>query len=317
MLTTTNAWREPQHADCLKTLSAARRPPSIRTDSPLRNVVSWMAESSSASRSLVLARASFASACDRLSPFPRSADSWPFKPFKLVELVIFATWVRSVVRRLCLAFWPRSPDVTELISCRSVSFRGGLPSFTQAQHTEHCVTVELLRFLISDLCSPGTFPWSPQRSSGTLTMSNGVFGFSSWTCCSNSSQCLVWRHTRNVLVIDRSFSNHTLIVLGANDVCRHSLLPILIKRYAHSSEFNIPDSSGTVGRSQVCADDGMYPKGRTPTLPMLRSNCCFSPSWLLSSPVALFASSPSRCDSRCLCQFLGWGPLFTCRLFSG
>ena len=112
--------------------------------------------------------------------------------------------------------------------------------------------VELLRFLISDLCSPGTFPWSPQRSSGTLTVSNGVWGFLSWICCSNSSQCLDWHHTRHVLVIDRSFSNHTLVVLGPNNVCRHSVLPILFKRYGRSSGFGIPDSSGTVSRSHVC-----------------------------------------------------------------
>ena len=50
--------------------------------------------------------------------------------------------------------------------------------------------------------------------------------------------------------------------------------------------------------------------------PCCAATVAFSPSWLLSSPVALFASSPSRCHSRCLCRFLGRGPLFTCRLFS-
>ena len=33
------------------------------------------------------------------------------------------------------------------------------------------------------------------------------------------------------------------------------------------------------------------------------------------SPVALFASSPSRCHSHCLYRSLGRGPLCTCRIF--
>ena len=53
----------------------------------------------------------------------------------------------------------------------------------------------------------------------------------------------------------RTPPNVSMLVLGPTDVCRHSVLPFLIKRYAHSSEFNIPDSSGTAGRSQVSADD--------------------------------------------------------------
>ena len=79
-------------------------------------------------------------------------------------------------------------------------------------------------------------------------------------------EILVLNLLLELLPMSRSFSNHTLVVLGPNDVFRHNVLPILIKQYAHNSEFNIPDSSGTVRSFQVCADDGMYPKGRTSVL---------------------------------------------------
>ena len=55
----------------------------------------------------------------------------------------FSSWLNSSSSRpeyfqqFVVCVWPHSPEITESSSCRSVSFRGGLPSFAQAQLTEH------------------------------------------------------------------------------------------------------------------------------------------------------------------------------------
>ena len=183
-----------------------------------------------------------------------------------------------------------------------------------------CVIVKLLRFLISDLCSPGTFPWSTQRSRDFDEVEQCV-SFVVLNCCSNSSQCLVWHHTRHVLKIDRSFSNHTLVVLAPNDSCRHSVLPNLIKRYALSSDFNIPDSSGTEGRCQVYADDGMYQRGRTPVFHSYSVTTLFAQKLLPSTVVTVVVTGSTLCfftvslSLSLVVPVLGRDPLFTCRLF--